>query len=58
MSDELDQMSEEERAVMEQWENMADDDAPEADVDSILEADATPAFDGCLLYTSPSPRDS
>jgi len=46
MSEELDQMSEEERAVMEQWEDMADDDAPEADVDSILEADATPAFDG------------
>ena len=45
-SDELDQMSDEERAVMEQWESMADDDAPEADIDSILEADATPAFDG------------
>lgn len=45
-SEELDQMSDEERAVMEQWENMADDDAPAADVDSILEADATPAFDG------------
>ncbi|MFK7838830.1 MAG: flagellar motor switch protein FliM [Bdellovibrionales bacterium] len=43
---ELDQMSEEERAVMEQWESMADDDAPEADIDSILEGDATPAFDG------------
>lgn len=47
MSDELDQMSEEERAVMEQWEDMADegdsdDAAPEADV----EADAMPAFDG------------
>ena len=41
MSEELDQMSEEERAVMEQWESMADDDAPVADVDAILESDAT-----------------
>ncbi len=43
MDDELDQMSEEERAVMEQWESMADDDA---DSDSVVEPDATPAFDG------------
>ena len=40
MSDELDQMSEEERAVMEEWESMAGDDGFDG------EADATPAFDG------------
>ena len=44
MSDELDQMSEEERAVMEQWENMAEEDDSSDDGD--VEADAMPAFDG------------
>jgi len=43
-SEELDQKSDE--ASMEDWESMTDDDSPTADVDSILEADATPAFDG------------
>lgn len=51
MSDtELDEMSEEERAVMEQWESMADDD-DEASGDSDAEGgegggDAVPEFDG------------
>lgn len=53
MSDELDQMSDEERAVMEQWENMAEDD-DSSDGDSaaddgggdVVEPDAMPAFDG------------
>jgi len=43
-SEELEQMSEEERAVMEQWESMADDDAGE----QVIEPDATPAFDDSL----------
>ena len=43
-SDELDQKSDE--AALEEWDAMSDDDSPTADVDSILEADATPAFDG------------
>ena len=41
-SDELEQMSEDEQAMMEQWETMADDDDSGGDV----EADAVPAFDG------------
>lgn len=41
-TDELEQMSEEEKALMEQWETMADDDGGG---DAAVEPDATPAFD-------------
>lgn len=41
-TDELEEMSEEEKAMMDEWESMADDDSDSGDV----EADAVPAFDG------------
>ncbi len=46
-SEELEEeMSEEEKAMMEQWETMADDDDDAGDADATVEADAVPAFDG------------
>ena len=47
MSDsELGEMSEEERAMMAEWENMADDDEPsEGSADEASAGDATPEFD-------------
>ena len=49
-SDELENMSEEEKAMMEQWETMADDGDGGDDADAgegpEVEADAVPAFDG------------
>ncbi|MCB9982307.1 MAG: flagellar motor switch protein FliM [Rhodospirillales bacterium] len=48
MSDtELEEMSEEEKAMMEEWESMAGDDAGDGGGGgSVVEADAVPAFDG------------
>lgn len=46
-TDELEEMSDEERAVMEQWENMAEDgDSGDSSEGGGVEADAVPAFDG------------
>lgn len=44
-TDELGEMSEEEKAMMEQWETMAEDEPADGDGDAV-EADAVPAFDG------------